>query len=59
MNKYWESRMQAGEDEKKILLDQKEQLQKELQAVMVSVACIHPSVPYHHVLLLVSYHSIV
>ena len=51
--------MQVTEEEKKILLQQKEELQKELQAVKVSVAYIHPSVPYHHVLLLVSYQSII
>ena len=43
--------MQVTEEEKKILLQQKEELQKELQAVKVSVAYIHPSVPYRHVLL--------
>ena len=39
--------MQTVEEEKKILLNQKE----ELQVVNVSVAYIHPNVPYRHVLL--------
>ena len=51
--------MQTLEEENKILVNQKEELQKELQVVKVSVAYIHPSVPYRHVLLLVSYQSIV
>ena len=43
------------EDERKILVNKNQELQKELEAIKVSFACMHPCVQLHHILLLVAY----